>query len=77
MNEKEYRFREYELAGYLPDGSEMRWVECYGNSDWTKPTAGPNGAKFCSGSVCMETDTGTAYFWDEEDGWVEIGGSDD
>lgn len=70
MNEKEYRFLVYDLAGYL-DGVEMRYVECYGNSDWSKPTTGPTGAHFVAGSKLGETDTGTVFFYDEEDGWVE------
>ena len=71
MQENEYRILEYRLVGYLPDGTEMRYVECYGNSDWTKPTEGINGAKFCAGSLLIETDTWKPYFWDEvENDWV-------
>ena len=71
MDDSEYRFLVYQLAGYFSDGTEARYVECYGNSDWTKPTEGPNGAGFISGSMLVETDTGTVFFYDEEDGWVE------
>lgn len=71
MPENEYRVLEDRLYGYLPDGTELRYIECYGNSDWTKPTAAPNGAKLCAGSKAVETDSGVVCFWDEEDGWVD------
>ena len=71
MGEKEYRVLEDRLYGYLPDGTELRYIECYGNSDWDKPTTAPNGANICCGSKAIETDTGKVVFYDDEDGWVD------
>ena len=72
MPENEYRVLEDRQLGYLPDGTELRYIECYGTSTWTKPTAAPNGAKPCAGSKAVETDTGTVFLWDAVAGdWVE------
>ncbi len=72
MNENEYRVLTDRTIGYLPDGTELRYIECFGNSAWTKPTTAPNGAALCAGSLAIETNAGgKTYFWDEVDGWSE------
>lgn len=77
MGEKEYRVLEDRLYGYLPDGTELRHIECYGNSNWDKPTTAPNGANICCGSLAVETNNGKAFFYDEEEGWVPANGEDE
>lgn len=69
MGENEYRIIDDELCGYLPDGTEMRRIVCFGNSAWAKPSTAPNGAALGSGSVAVETDTQKAVFYDEINGW--------
>lgn len=50
--------------------AEARYVEAYGLSTDTKPTTG-----IVTGSIFIEVDTSTAYFFDEESGdWVKAGG---
>ena len=78
MNYKEYRVLECRLVGYLPDGTPMYYIECYGSTSWTKPTTVMNGSAICAGSIAIETDSGTACFWDEESAdWVPVGSSEE
>ena len=72
MEYNEYRILEYRLAGYLPDGTPMHYIECCGNSDWTKPTTGLDSSALCAGSIALEVDTGTVFLWDEKtSAWIE------
>lgn len=49
------------------DGNPISYVEISGDSTETKPTTG-----IADGSIFVESDTGTTYFFNETSGdWVE------
>ena len=57
-----------------PDSTRKKLVEVYCKSTDTKPTS----EEWVTGSVLIEVDTGTAYFYEEEaDEWHQVGGGSD
>ena len=60
--------RELVKRGYAQDnGVDMFYVELSCDSEETKPTTG-----IIDGSICLESDTGKVYFFNEDSGdWVE------
>ena len=47
-------------------GQNVQYLEISGLSSDTKPTEG-----VATGSIFVEVDTGTVFFYDEASGWVE------
>ena len=52
---------------------DINYYEFSGTHSDTKPTS-----NIATGSVFLEVDTGSVFFFEEEQGdWVEVGGSDE
>lgn len=61
------------IFGYADNGDHLHLIEAYGSSDENKPDDDSIGGKIIDGSVCIETDTGKAYFFNEEaNDWIEV-----
>ena len=61
------------IFGYAYNGDHLHLIEAYGSSDEAKPTEATVGGPIVDGSVCIETDTGKAYFFNEEaNDWIEV-----
>ena len=70
----EYRYLVEEKKGYTADGTPLFYIEISGDSSWTKPTTASTGDAICDGSLCLESDTGTWFAWNEKtEDWAELG----
>lgn len=62
-----------EIFGFAADGKHLHKIEAYGNSTETKPSEESVGGPIIDGSICIETDTGKAYLFNEASSdWVEV-----
>lgn len=62
-----------EIIGSSADGKQLHKIEAYGNSTETKPSEESVGGPIIDGSICIETDTGKAYLFNEASSdWVEV-----
>lgn len=72
MEANKYRYLVERLIGYLADGTELYYVELSGDSGVAIPTTSSNGqGAICDGSICLQSDNGKMFFYNEADGWVE------
>ena len=73
MESNKYRYLVERLIGYLADGTELYYVELSGDSEVAIPTTSSNGlGAICDGSICLQSDNGKTFFFNEDSGdWVE------
>lgn len=64
-----------EIFGVADNGQNLHYIEAFGSSNENKPTEETVGGPIIDGSVCIETNTGKAYFFNGEvNDWIVIGG---
>ena len=69
-----YRYLVERQVGFTDDGTPLWYIEISGDSSWTKPTTSSTGGAICDGSLCLESDTGSWFAWNEKaSSWKELG----
>lgn len=60
------------ICGITADGKHLHYIEASGSSDEGKPEEESVGGPIADGSICIESDTGKVYFFNEEaEDWIE------
>lgn len=60
------------MRGITSDGKQLHYIEASGSSDENKPEEDTVGGPIVDGSICVESDTGKVYFFNEEaEDWIE------
>lgn len=61
------------IFGYADDGKHLHYIEASGDSTEDKPTETSVGGPIVDGSICIESNTGKVFFFNEESSdWIEV-----
>ena len=61
-----------EIFGFTADGKHLHKIEASGDSTEDKPDEDSVGGPIVDGSICVESDTGKVFFYNEKtEDWIE------